>query len=276
MEITFYGIRGSVPVPGADTNEYGGNTACVHVRTKNGYDIVLDAGTGICNLAKKFFGTPLGRGQGAVSLFLSHTHWDHIQGLPFFIPIFIPGNQIYIYGGPTGGKDLRSILEGQLMRTYSPIYSLSNLGANLTIKELSDETLTIDGVSIKHERMSHSSTDSTAYRLEEDGKALVYMTDVEHRTGQIDQRALALAEDAHILIHDTHFSPEDYAKSQGRGHSSIEAAIGLAQRAKVKELVMFHYSPDYTDDDVRDLYQRFHDQSAFNLVAGREGLRLVL
>ena len=98
MEITFYGVRGSVAVPGPGTNEYGGNTPCIHVQSKKGYEIVLDAGTGICNLARKFLATPLGKGQGEVAMLLSHTHLDHIQGFPFFIPAFIPGNKIKIFG----------------------------------------------------------------------------------------------------------------------------------------------------------------------------------
>ncbi len=274
MEITFYGVRGSVPVPGAGTNEYGGNTPCIHVKSKKGYDIVLDSGTGICSLARKFLATPLGKGQGEVAMLLSHTHLDHIQGFPFFIPAFIPGNKIKIFGGRPPKAALKAVLDGQLNASYSPIFGLSNFAASLTIEEVTDDPFVLDGVKVSSDVMPHTTMASVAYRLNEDGKSLVYMTDIEHYNGDLSDNALALAEDADILVHDTYFSPEDYAK--GRGHSSVDMAVELARKARVKQLVMFHYSPDYTDDAIRKLYDRFKDQSDLTVIASREELKLVL
>lgn len=274
MEITFYGVRGSVPVPGPGTNEYGGNTPCIHVKSKKGYDIVLDSGTGICNLARKFMATPLGKGQGEVAMLLSHTHLDHIQGFPFFIPAFVPGNKIKIFGGHPPKADLKTVLDGQLNASYSPIFALSNFAASLMIQEVTDEPFELDGVKISSDVMPHTTMASVAYRLDEEGKSFVYMTDIEHYNGDLSDNALALAEDADILVHDTHFSPEDYTK--GRGHSSLDMAVELARKARVKQLVMFHYSPDYADDAIRKLYDRFKDQSDLTLIAAREELKLVL
>lgn len=276
MEITFYGVRGTVAVPGPETNEYGGNTPCVHVKTKKGYDIVMDAGTGICGLSRKLLATPLGKGQGEISILLSHTHLDHIQGFPFFIPVFIPGNRIHLYSSHPETSDLRSILDGQLQASFSPIYGLSNFGASLDIQELHEQPLLIDGTTVTHGVVPHRGMNSTAYRIEEDGKALVYMTDVEHTGGKFSEDALRLAHSAHILIHDTYFTAEDYLNSVGAGHSSIETAIEFAKQAHVKQLVMFHYSPDYSDDKIRDMYHRYYQQSDLTLIPAQEGLKLIL
>ncbi|MCB0834785.1 MAG: hypothetical protein KDC45_15050, partial [Bacteroidetes bacterium] len=258
MEITFYGVRGTVAIPGESTNEFGGNTSCVHVKTAKGYDIVLDAGTGICGLARKLLGTPLGKGQGELAIMLSHTHLDHIQGFPFFIPVFIPGNKIRVFGGHNPNKSLRDILDGQVLAPYSPIYSLSNFAANLDIQELEPSTqLQLDGVLVHHKELPHKAMPSIGYRIEEGGKSLVYMTDIEYEGGVISDAALELAKEANILIHDTQYGPEDYESSKHEGHSSITSAIELAEKANAKNLVMFHYAPDYNDAKIKSLYDRF-------------------
>lgn len=276
MEITFYGVRGTIPVPGPETNEFGGNTPCVHLKTKKGYDIVLDAGTGICGLSRKLLGTPLGKGQGEITILLSHTHLDHIQGFPFFIPAFIPGNRIKVYGGPVASSSLKSVLEGQLHATFSPICGLSNFSASIDITELGSQSLAIDGATVFHCPMPHRGMDTTAYRIEEDGKVLVYMTDVEHPNGTFSDAALRLAKDAHILIHDVYCDAEDYANARGSGHSSIESAIELARKAGVKKLVLFHYSPEYTDDKISAMIQRYNDQPDLTIIPAQEGIKLVL
>jgi phosphoribosyl 1,2-cyclic phosphodiesterase len=276
MEITFYGVRGTVAVPGPETNEFGGNTPCVHIKTKKGYDIVLDAGTGICGLSRKLLATPLGKGQGEISILLSHTHLDHIQGFPFFIPAFIPGNKIRVYGGRVASSSLKSVLEGQLHATFSPICGLANFSASIEITELDSQPVAVDGTTVSYCRMPHRGMDTTAYRIEEDGKALVYMTDVEHQDGQFSEAALRLTKEAHILIHDVYFDTADYAEVRGSGHSSIESAIDLARKAGVKKLVLFHYSPEYTDDKISAMIQRYNDQPDLTIIPAQEGIKLVL
>lgn len=276
MEITFYGVRGTVPVPGATTNEYGGNTSCIHVRTKKGFDIVLDAGTGICNLAKRLMGTALGKGKGEIALLLSHTHWDHIQGFPFFIPVFIPGNTVRVFGRQDTAVELKSLLDGQLNAIYSPIYGMSNLSASIPVTEIDDEPFALDGVHVASRGMPHGPNRSTAYRIDEEGHSVVYMTDLEHVDGKFSDESLRMAEGVHLLIHETYFTPEDYETAHGRGHSSMDTAVRFAREAGARQLVMFHYHPDYDDDHVRNLYERFRSQDGLAVIAAQEGLKLVL
>ncbi len=276
MEITFYGVRGTVAVPGPETNEFGGNTACIHIKTKKGHDLILDAGTGICGLSRKLLATPLGKGQGEVSIFLSHTHLDHIQGFPFFIPAFIPGNKIRIYGEQSSSVELRKIMDGQLHSTFSPICALSNFSATIEITELTSPVLDLDGVTITHCKVPHGAIGSTAYRIEEEGKALVYMTDVEHDQGFFHDDILNLVRNAQILVHDSHYSSEDGEAYAGSGHSSMELAIELAKAGGVHKLVLFHYSPEYSDDMIRSMVHRNNGRTDTTVIPSQEGLKLIL
>lgn len=271
MEITLYGVRGSTPVPGPSTNEFGGNTSCVLLTTSDGRHLVFDAGTGICNLAKKMMTTPLGKGQGSISIFLSHTHWDHIQGIPFFVPIFIPGNRISIYGCGRPGVSLADALEGQVATVYSPICSMSNFPATVEIHELTGDT--VEGAPVKWSSMPHGGIHTQVYRVEEGAKSFVYMTDVEYPNG-IPDEAIAFARDASVLIHDTHFRKSDY--QPGSGHSSVETAVELARRANVRKLVLYHYHPDYDDADLAILYEECKNQEGLVVIAGQEGLKLLI
>jgi ribonuclease BN (tRNA processing enzyme) len=124
--------------------------------------------------------------------------------------------------------------------------------------------------------MPHGRNKSSAYRIDEEGRSVVYMTDIEHKDGKFNDEALRMAEGVHTLIHDTQFTPEDYAASKGSGHSSMETAVAFAREAGVRQLVMFHYHPDYDDDQIRNLYERFKDQDGLTVIAAQEGLKLVL
>jgi phosphoribosyl 1,2-cyclic phosphodiesterase len=257
MEITFWGVRGSIPAPGPETNRYGGNTSCVSVRSAAGDLIILDSGTGIVNLGKKMMAGEFGKGQGKATILLSHAHWDHIQGFPFFAPVLVGGNAFQIYGPSRSSGMLEGILEGQMNPHFSPLYTLKNMGASLEIHGFSDgEHIEIGNIKVTGRLNPHGSTKALAYRLEENGRSFVYASDVGYPAGGPSKDVLELYHGADVLLHDTTYTPEERAERVARGFSSIAEAADAAVRASVKQLVMFHYDQDYSDDVVDGLRER--------------------
>ncbi|HEY3357366.1 MAG TPA: MBL fold metallo-hydrolase [Polyangia bacterium] len=286
MEITFWGVRGSIPAPGPETNRYGGNTACVSVRTRSGHLIILDAGTGISPLGRALMQDGTGHGQLDATLLLTHAHWDHIQGFPFFPPIYVPGNKLDIFGPSRSSNRLEGILEGQMNPHFSPIHSLRNLGAAIEIKAVHEGVeFEAAGVKISGVLNPHGKTKALAYRIQEggeNGKAMVYAPDAGYSSSGPPPRSLELYHGAHVLIHDCTYTPEDRALRIQRGFSSIAEAADAAVQAQVRQLVMFHYDQDYTDDMVdvlRDRCRTLLDEAGgkkIKLVAASEGLTLTV
>jgi phosphoribosyl 1,2-cyclic phosphodiesterase len=298
VEATFWGVRGSVPAPGPETNRYGGNTSCVSVRTAGGRLIIIDMGTGIVNLGRSLMTTEFAQGHGTATVLLSHAHWDHIQGFPFFQPIFVQGNRFDIYGAARSSSMLEGILEGQMNPHFSPIYTLKNLGASIHIlavpveeqklRDLSSTTsrrrapFIIDGCLIRALANPHGTTTALAYRLQEDGRSFVYASDAGYPPEGPSDAMLGLYRDADVLVHDCTYSPEDRAHRLGRGFSSYLEAVDAAVRANVKHLVMFHYDQDYADDYVDELKARCRREldargrADCELTAAREGLTLTI
>jgi phosphoribosyl 1,2-cyclic phosphodiesterase len=298
VEVTFWGVRGSIPAPGPETNRYGGNTSCVSVRTRNGKLIIIDMGTGAINLGRSLMPTEFGAGAGEATVLLSHAHWDHIQGFPFFPPIFVPGNRVNIYGAARSSSLLEGILEGQMNPHFSPLYTLKNLGASISIlavpveeskrRELASTTtrrrapFVIDGTLIRALANPHGTTTALAYRLQEDGRALVYASDAGYPPEGPTEAMLGLYQDADVLVHDCTYSPEDRALRLSRGSSSYIEAVDVAVRARVKHLVMFHYDQDYGDDFVDELRGRCRAEldarggGHIELTAAHEGLTLTV
>jgi phosphoribosyl 1,2-cyclic phosphodiesterase len=257
MDVTFWGVRGSIPAPGPETNRYGGNTSCVSVRTAGGHLIIIDFGTGVVPLGRSLLPADFGKGRGHATVLLSHAHWDHIQGFAFFAPIFVPGNKFSIYGMARSSSMLEGILEGQMNPHFSPIYTLKNLGASIEILAVPpQQSFTVDGVTIRGMANPHGTTTALAYRLEENGRALVYASDVGYPAGGPSQAVIDFYKDADVLIHDCTYTPEDRAQRLQRGLSSYADAADVAARAAVKQLVMFHYDQDYGDDFVDEMAKR--------------------
>ena len=248
MRIKFWGVRGSIPAPGPETNRYGGNTSCVSVRASDGTLLILDAGTGVIGLGRKLMNGPFGSGDGEAQVFLSHAHWDHIQGFPFFPPIFVGGNRFTVHGPGRSSSMLEGILEGQMNPHFSPLYTMRNLGAAIDVVAVDgaarDPSFLCDGVTIKARLNPHGATQALAYRFEEDGRALVYASDAGYPAGGPSEDVRALYHGADVLIHDCTYSPEDRAERMARGFSSIADAAQAAVEAGVKKLVMFHYDQD--------------------------------
>jgi len=278
VKIRFWGVRGSIPAPGPETNRYGGNTSCVSVHAADGSLVIVDMGTGLMHLGNALLGGPFGKGQGKAAILLSHSHWDHIQGLGFFAPIFIPGNQFTLYGHARSASMLEGILEGQMNPNFSPIYTLKNLGAALEVRAITPgQPFAIGELTVTARTNPHGSTTALAFRIEERGRSFVYASDVGYPETGPTAEVLALYRGANVLLHDTTYTPELQETRRNRGFSSYEEAAAAAVAAGVERLVMFHYDQDLSDTDVdavKAACRAALDQrggQAIGLVAAAEG-----
>jgi phosphoribosyl 1,2-cyclic phosphodiesterase len=272
MQITFWGVRGSIPTPGPATVQIGGNTSCVEVRAGKAI-LIFDGGTGLRLLGKKLAKEmPL-----TAHMFFSHVHWDHIQGFPFFEPAFVAGNVFHLYGGNNVSRTLEETLEGQMDHPNFPVH-LGVMGATMKFRDLSEgEAVEIDDgaggrVRVTSARGNHPQG-VFAFRVEHGGKAVVYATDTEHYEGRIDEKLAALAKDAAILIYDSQYTPEEYTPKKGWGHSTFEEGAKLAKLAGAKKLVLYHHDPMQNDAAVREKEKRA--KAVFpDVIAAHEGLVL--
>ncbi|HEX3697558.1 MAG TPA: MBL fold metallo-hydrolase [Polyangia bacterium] len=283
MELTFWGVRGSIPAPGPGTTRFGGNTACISLRTADDRLIVLDCGTGARNLGISLMSGPLGSGRGAASILLTHAHWDHIQGFPFFVPLYVPGNVFNIFGGGKSSAMLEGILEGQMAPQYFPVQTLKNMGATIEIAAVTEGApFDVEGCRVIACANPHGRSGALAFRIEEAGRAVVYASDAGYPSAGPPEASLALYRGADVLIHDSTYTPEDRRRYPDRGLSSIEDAVSVAVRSAVKTLVLFHYDQDYTDSDVDALLargRRLLDEqggNAIKLVGAAEGNSLTV
>ena len=261
MEVTFWGVRGSIPAPGPGTVRYGGNTSCVSVRTTDGTLLVLDCGTGARNLGLALLADDspyhFAAGRGEAAILLSHAHWDHIQGFPFFGPLYVAGNTIRIYGPAESSALLEGILEGQMAPQYFPVQTLKNMGARIEIAAMAaGEPQEILGCVVKTALNPHGRAGAMAFRIEQAGRSVVYASDAGYAPGGPTQDVMALYQGADLLIHDSTYTPEDRLRYPDRGLASVTDAVAAAVRAGVRKLALFHYDQDYTDTDVDALIER--------------------
>ena len=281
MRLRFWGVRGSIPAPGPETNRYGGNTSCVTVTTRAGELIIIDMGTGLMPLGTHLLATEFGKGKGRATILLSHTHWDHIQGLGFFAPVFIPGNHFVLHGQGESSGLLESILEGQMNPQFSPLYTLKNLGATFDVRAVvPGAPFEASGVTITAHANPHGSTTALAFRIEEAGRSFVYASDAGYPEGGPGADILAFYRGADALLHDSTYVPADLATRRNRGFSSYREAADAAIAAGVGRLITFHYDQDYGDADVdamRDACRKYldgHGGAAIELTAAAEGSEL--
>jgi CheY-like chemotaxis protein/phosphoribosyl 1,2-cyclic phosphodiesterase len=294
MHMRFWGTRGSLPKPGPTTLRYGGNTACVEVRTAGGTLIVLDCGSGAHGLGQALLAEASGPLHG--HLFISHTHWDHIQGFPFFAPLFVPGQVWDIYGpGGLGGR-LEETLAGQMEYAYFPL-TLGQLGATVRYHDLVEGTFTLDDVRITTRYLNHPAL-TLGYRLEGDGVVLVYATDHEpHARPQSSQPSetpagvrpvhhedrghIAFLSGADLIIHDAQYTAAEYAQKSGWGHSPVTYVVDVALAASAKRLVLFHHDPAREDAELDRVLEMCREraaatQSPLDIVAAAEGQLIAL
>ena len=263
MKITFWGTRGSIASPGPDTVRYGGNTSCVEVRA-GGHVLVFDAGTGLrplgVALSQDFKDRPL-----TVHIFISHTHWDHIQGFPFFVPAYRPGATIHVYGAPGQGKSLEKVLRGQMEADYFPV-GLGDLAATIDVHEFRAQPFEIGDVRVDALYLNHPAM-NLAYRVSFGGRRLIYATDHEPYAKTLDHVAqrgeqgrafgerldrdlIEFATGADLYIGDAQYTDEEYSARIGWGHSPLSATVDLALTARSKTLALFHHDPMQSDADV--------------------------
>jgi len=279
MKIRFWGVRGSIPSPGPDTNRYGGNTSCVTVESAAGALVIIDMGTGLMHLGNSLMAGAFGKGTGKATILLSHTHWDHIQGLGFFAPVFVRGNEFTVWGPGGSPEVLEDILEGQMDPNFSPLQTLKNFSATFDVRAIQcGVPFEAEGLRVTAREHPHGATTALAFRIEEHGRSFVYASDVGQPTeAGPTPEAVAFFEHADVLLHDTTYRPEDQATRRNRGFSSYEDAAAAAAAAKVKRLVTFHYDQDYTDDDVDEVVASCRKAldarggKAIELVPAREG-----
>ena len=251
MRIKYYGVRGSIPVPSRDTVKYGGNTTCVLIEEAN-TKLIIDAGTGLRNLGRDLLKQgPTGH---KLHMLFSHYHWDHLQGFPFFAPGFIKGNEINIYGETKYNKSVQDVMKRQQEFINFPV-ELSGMMAKLNFNEIREkEEINIGPFKITSVKINHPGR-MLVYRVDGKNGSFVYATDIEHWAVP-DNKLIELAKDADVLMYDAHFTPEEYPKYVGWGHSTYEEGIKVAQLSGVKELHLCHHAPEHTDADVDEIQRR--------------------
>ncbi len=249
MQVRFWGTRGSLAKPGRATERYGGNTSCVEVRSRSGTLIVIDCGTGAHALGQRL----IAEQGGAVSghLLISHTHWDHIQGIPFFAPLFVAGATWDIYGPGGLSQSLRATLAGQMEHTYFPI-TLDQFAAKLNYHDLVEGAFAVGDVHVIARYLNHPAL-TLGYRIEVDGASVVYCCDHEPHSvamasgetalSGMDRRYAEFVADADLVIHDSQYTAREYAGKVGWGHSPVEYAVRVCREAGVKQLALTHYDP---------------------------------
>ena len=292
--LRFWGVRGSIPTPGPHTIHYGGNTSCVELRA-DGELIVLDAGSGIrplgIHLRDEFKDNPI-----QLSLLISHTHWDHIQGFPFFVPAYDPKNQVRILAFEGARKGLEATLASQMESPYFPI-SMQQMPGNLCVQELKDMEFQIGSVLVKAASMNHPGK-CVGFRIETTGGSIAYLPDNElyrrsRNSGanssddktalndRQDDKFIDFIRNCDIAIMDSQYDATEYPEHVGWGHSCVDDTVEVAIKAGVKHLFLFHHDPDHDDTHISRMLAGARQQAAaatskIVIDSAREGLEVYL
>ena len=261
FRLRFWGTRGSIPSPGPSTVRYGGNTPSVEVRTPSGTLVLLDAGTGIRELGRAL----IARANGSPitgDIFLTHAHWDHIQGIPFFAPAFQRGNRFTIWGAKSLAASIRRVVRDQMSPVVFPV-AFEELAATFEFRELTDERHSSDGFDVRAFPVRHPGG-ALGYRFAPGpggdrpvGSSFVYISDNEIRAADASAsndrwraKLVDFIRGSRLLIHDATYTEDEYESHRGWGHSTYGDAVALALESGVETLVLFHHSPDRSDDEL--------------------------
>jgi len=278
--VTFWGVRGSIPTPGKTTVRYGGNTPCIEVRLSDNMLIILDAGSGIRNLGEELTRT---KEKVNAYLMITHAHWDHIQGFPFFRPAWDARTRLTIVGPSRPDKTLQEIIADQMSKIYFPV-QLNAMSASVSFKPVVDQDVFKAGKATIRTFYVHHPGYTVGYRIEYKGSSLVYISDnepyvranrnkypnfedhimalYEKEKGDPNARLVEMCQEADVLIHDATYLPEEMPQKIGWGHSDYPFALKLAADAKVKRLYLFHHDHTRTDDDVDNIFRLARAEAA--------------
>ena len=285
MRLQFWGTRGSLAKPGPSTIRYGGNTSCVEIRSSRGTLIIIDCGTGANPLGQSLLAAnPKGvRGH----ILISHTHWDHIQGLPFFAPLFVPGNEWDVYGPVGLDESMREALSGQMQYTYFPV-TMEQFGATVRYHDLVEGDFRIEDINITTHYLNHPAL-TLGYRLEVDGVTVVYSCDHEPYSRDLagglgpitghDERHAAFLRGADLVIHDAQYNALEYPAKIGWGHSPVEYVVAIARHAGVPKLLLTHHDPARDDDSLDRVVENIRaglrtSGSTLEVFAAAEGMSI--
>ena len=280
MIITFYGVRGSTAAPGPQTVKYGGNTSCVHIELESGNDLILDAGTGI-----RLLGQKLAKKSTPANILLSHGHWDHVQGYPFFEPIYQPERIINVYVHVESGRKLLSTLFQQMDGTHFPIKAEDLPSHHIPkFKGIQSELYEREGIKVVKQALNHPGG-GVAYKIDESGVTCAYVTDNEldppYAPSTNYDEWVNYLHGVDVLIHDAQYTEDDMPHKHGWGHSLISQVRQLATDAEVGTLVMFHHDPDRSDAELDEVqienekYLKSH-RAPTRSVCAAEGMRIHL
>ena len=271
LEIKFWGVRGSIPVSGPDFERYGGNTSCIELKYGDRH-VLFDAGTGLREAAAAFAET----GAREVDLFFTHSHYDHIIGLPFCDPIYDPNVKVNIWSGHLAGKTTTRQLIDEFMRPpWFPVEP-DICRATLSFHDFKagDVLNPHEGIVVRTARLNHPGG-CVGYRIEWAGRVIALVYDTEHRPGEIDEAALSLMRDADIVVYDTTYTEEEMPRRVGFGHSTWQEGVKLAERAGARRLALFHHAPERSDDEL-DALQAAAQRSFPGAFAAYDGQTLEL
>ena len=269
MRLRFWGTRGSIATPGPGTNHFGGNTSCIQLTTDAGAELVLDCGTGARMLGNHLMAKA--SGPVTANILLSHTHWDHIQGFPFFTPLFVPGNHFQVYGPEGCHMSLHDVLSGQMEHHYFPV-ELHQLAARIAYQDLNEGEFEVAGLRVRAQCMNHPSP-TLGYRFEGDGGCVCYLSDHELYSEQVwredaepgkldsilnkgDLHHAKFMVGADVVVHEAQYTPEEYPAKRTWGHSTFAYAVQLAAAAGVGRLYLTHHDPSHDDTFLGQLEER--------------------